>query len=104
MSYQELQAIWGMNLEKMEENDIRVLAKQCEKSSLKPDIFVTCGTEDYIYEMSVRLRDFMKGVDLPFTYQEWPGSHEFYLWNKSLHLACEHFFTRVDPENYCNIV
>ena len=46
--------------------------------------------------MSVKLKDFMKDVDIPFTYREWPGNHEFYLWNKSLHLACEHFFTRVD--------
>ena len=91
MDYTELQAIWGMNLEKMEENDVRVLAKECEKKTLKPDIFVTCGTEDFIHDMSVKLKDFMKDVDIPFTYREWPGSHEFYLWNKSLHLACEHF-------------
>ena len=38
MDYTELQAIWGMNLEKMEENDVRVLAKECEKKTLKPDI------------------------------------------------------------------
>ena len=34
MDYTELQAIWGMNLEKMEENDVRVLAKECEKKRL----------------------------------------------------------------------
>ena len=28
-----MQAIWGMNLEKMEENDVRVLAKECEKKN-----------------------------------------------------------------------
>ena len=47
--------------------------------------------------MSVKLKDFMKDVDIPFTYREWPGSHEFYLWNKSLHLACEHFFHSGGP-------
>lgn len=99
----EMRAILGMNYELFAENDLKEIALECEKKNTKPDIFMTCGTEDFIYHMSVEFRDFMKEVSIPFTYREWEGVHEWYFWNKSLHLACEHFFARVNPENYCNI-
>lgn len=99
----EMKAILGLDYELLKENDLFLIAKECEASTLKPSIFMTCGTEDFIYNMSVKFRDFMKDVDIPFVYQEWSGTHEWYLWNKSLHLACEHFFERVQLENYCNI-
>lgn len=101
---QEMRSVFGLNSELLPQNDLRFLAKECEKKPQKPEIFMTCGTEDFIHEQSVKFREFMKGVDIPFTYQEWPGVHEWYLWNKSLHLACRHFFPRVTPEDYCNIV
>lgn len=100
----EMKAVFGENYEKAPENETCYLAKICEKSPVKPDIFMTCGTEDFIYDMSFKFKNFMMDIDIPFTYMEWPGVHEWYLWNKSLHLACEHFFTRINPDwNYCNI-
>lgn len=102
--YNEIKAIFGNNLELIEENDIDTLINECEKSDIKPEIFITCGTEDYLYHMSKELKELLEKTSIPFTYKEWTGVHEWYLWNKSLHLACEHFFERVNKDNFCNIV
>ncbi len=102
--YKEIKAILGQNLELLEENDIYPLIDKCDKSDIKPEIFVTCGTEDFIYHMSTELKEALEKTSIPFTYKEWSGAHEWYLWNKSLRLACEHFFERVSEENFCNIV
>lgn len=101
--YREFQAVFGPNLELLEENEVMNIAKECQHSAVKPEIFMTCGTEDFIHNQSVKFRDFMKDIDIPYIYQEWPGVHEWYFWNKSLHLACDHFFKRITEENYCNV-
>jgi len=31
-------------------------------------------------------------LNYDFTYLEWPGIHEWYFWDESVHLAFEHFF------------
>jgi putative tributyrin esterase len=99
----EIKAILGMNYELFEENDLFRIAKACDQSRIKPRIFMTCGTEDFIYDMSVKFRECMKNLSFDFTYQEWSGVHEWYLWNKSLHLACAHFFSPIVSTDYCNI-
>ena len=55
---------------------------------------MTCGTDDFIYQMSVDFAAFLEKIGMPHEFQEWPGVHEWYLWNKSLHLACAHFFCK----------
>lgn len=89
----ELKAAFGMNLESLHENELTTLACQCQKKGYQPDIFMTCGTEDFIYQMSENFTAFLKEIDMPFQFEKWPGIHEWYFWNKSLHLACEHFFS-----------
>ncbi|WP_077532394.1 alpha/beta hydrolase [Massiliimalia massiliensis] len=99
----EIKAVFGQDYELMEENDLYRIAKECEKNPLKPRIFMACGTEDFLHEINLQFRDFMSSLDFDYTYQEWAGIHEWYLWNKALHLACGHFFPRYVTENYCNI-
>lgn len=99
----EIQAAFGMEHELFPENDLYRLAKECETKPVKPKIFMACGTEDFIYQHSVKFRDFITPMDFDFTYKEWSGVHEWYLWNKALHLACAHFFPETPNNPYCNI-
>lgn len=103
-SRRESQAIFGMDLKLAPENDLFQLAKTCEKRGVKPNIFMTCGTEDELYAMNRSFWEEIEQLDLPCTYQEWVGAHEWYFWNKSLHLACAHFFQKPAVKDYCNIV
>ena len=98
----ELKAAFGINLEHLEENELTTLAMQCISQGFQPDIFMTCGTDDFIYQMSVDFAAFLDKIGMPYEFQKWPGVHEWYLWNKSLHLACAHFFTK-QQDDYCNI-
>lgn len=104
MFYKESIATLGNDLIRLKENNIFNIIKKCDKNEIKPELFVTCGTEDFIYNMSVKLKRALEKTTIPFTYKEWQGAHEWYFWNKSLHLACKHFFEKASLQNYCNIV
>ena len=71
--------------------DLFELARKQDAKPVKPKLFVTCGTEDFIHQMSVNLAQAMKPLHYDFTYLEWPGIHEWYFWDESIHLAFEHF-------------
>ena len=92
MSESEIQAICGMEMEIKPEMDVFSLAEKCSQSEVKPRIYMSCGTEDFIYQMSVKFRDFMQNLNYDYTYEEWPGEHNWYFWNESLHRALTHFF------------
>ena len=78
--------------ELLEPYDLFALAQKQDKNPVKSKLFVTCGTEDFIHQMSVNLAEAMEPLHYDFTYLEWPGIHEWYFWDESVHLAFEHFF------------
>lgn len=99
----EMKAVFGMEYELIPENDLFRLAEACNQQAQKPRIFMTCGTNDFLHDANLRFRNHMQAMDFDYTYEEWEGVHEWYFWNKSLHLSCAHFFPRVREENYCNV-
>lgn len=90
----EIQGIFGLHYELLQQNELTGAAERFDPSLPKPELFLTCGTEDFLYPQNVRLFDFIKGMGFSATFQSWPGSHEWSFWNKSIRLACEHFFRR----------
>ena len=72
MSEPEIQAICGMEMEIKPEMDVFSLAEKCSQSEVKPRIYMSCGTEDFIYQMSVKFQDFMRNLNYDYTYEEWP--------------------------------
>lgn len=83
--------IFGEQIKYPDHMDLFNLAEQAEKSPAKPRIFVSCGTEDFLYDSNVRFRDFMKPRGFDFRYEEWPGAHEWGFWDKSVQMMLEHF-------------
>lgn len=47
----------------------------------KPRLYQCCGTEDFLYEGNVRLREHLRGAGLDLTYEEGPGAHEWGYWD-----------------------
>ncbi len=90
MNKEEIQGITGMEMRIAPENDVFLLAKKCSQSPVKPRIYMTCGTEDHIHDMSVKFRDYMQKLDFDYTYEEWQGAHDWYFWNDSLRRALAH--------------
>lgn len=91
LSMAERQGIVGMALELSPKNDLFQLAEKCSASPVKPGIFMTCGSEDFLLEGNHKFRDFVKPLGYDFTYQEWPGTHNWYFWDESLRRALTHF-------------
>jgi putative tributyrin esterase len=60
------------------------LAKKANEQPLKPKIYSVCGTEDYLHGYNISFRDELKNLDFDFTYEEWPGSHDWYFFNEAL--------------------
>lgn len=49
-----------------------------------PYIYLTCGTEDFIYQKSVDYRDFLTNQGITFEYHEWQGEHSWTFWDESI--------------------
>lgn len=46
-----------------------------------PNLYLCCGTEDFLLEPNRRFRDFLKGQGVDFTYVEGPGGHDWPFWD-----------------------
>ena len=82
----ELERIFG-DLDRLEgsDHDLFHLAERVAKSNLvKPLLYQCCGTEDFLYPDNVRFRRHAEALNLPLTYEEGPGEHEWGYWDRQI--------------------
>lgn len=60
-----------------------------------PDIYLTIGTEDFLYEKNQQFKAFLEKEKVPHTYTEGPGVHDFKFWNAQLEPAIRWFLGRL---------
>ncbi|MGD0749803.1 MAG: alpha/beta hydrolase family protein [Anaerolineales bacterium] len=74
------------DLEKVENgpNDLFALARKVSQSGLKPRLFQYCGTEDFLYQDNLHLRDFIRPLGFDYTYEETPGDHSWVYWDRMI--------------------
>ena len=67
------------------ENDLYFLAKKM-KDSGRPmtKLFMWCGTEDFLYEQNVEMRDYLTSLGYDLTYTETPGDHQWRYWDEKI--------------------
>ncbi len=63
------------------ENDLFALARGLKAT--KPELFMSCGTEDFLYEGNTHFRDTFKET-LPITYHEESGAHTWPYWDRNI--------------------
>ncbi len=74
------------------ENDPFYLAgKLKEQGADIPRIYISCGTEDSIYPESVSFRKCLDSHEIPYTYEEWEGNHDWVFWDASIQKALKWF-------------
>jgi S-formylglutathione hydrolase FrmB len=83
--------IFGESPKVPDSGDLFHLAEQTAKKPESPAIFMTCGTEDFLYESNVGMRDFLRSKFFDFEYEEWPGIHEWGFWDISIQKMLEYF-------------
>jgi putative tributyrin esterase len=49
-----------------------------------PKLYVTCGTEDFLYADNVRFRDYANQLSIELSYYEEPGEHEWGFWDRNI--------------------
>ena len=49
-----------------------------------PDIFMACGTEDFLYRPNCDFKAFLDSIEVPATYVTAPGVHDFEFWRTHL--------------------
>lgn len=62
-----------------------ILAEEAKASGKElPEVYIWCGTEDFLYQASINLRDKLTELGIKHQYHECPGTHEWPCWNGAL--------------------
>lgn len=85
----DFRAIFGEDYKWKPEYDLIELAKK-NRDAL-PELYLTCGTEDYFYQDHLRFCEQLRKADVPFTFEEWRAQHDFIYFNDALQKAIEQF-------------
>lgn len=72
------------DLETVEESDgnPEVLAKKLLDSGKLPEIFMSCGTEDFLLENNRTFHRYLESIGAPHIYLESKGAHDMTFWNE----------------------
>ena len=69
--------------------DYDALAEKVAKEPVKPRFYMACGTEDGLVGVNRAFRDHLQGLGFDVTYEEGPGVHDWYFWDKYILKAME---------------
>ena len=72
------------------ENDLFASAERLKASGKAlPDVYMWCGTEDFLYDQNVRMRDHLNNLGYNLTYTECPGDHQWKYWDEHIQKGIE---------------
>lgn len=67
------------------ENDLFWLTdKIIEEGSFCPSVYMWCGTEDFLYQSNIKMRDYLEQRNFPLLYEEAPGDHQWEYWDAQI--------------------
>lgn len=67
------------------ENDLFTQAEVLKASGKPlPKIYQWCGTEDFLYDQNVKMRDHLQALGYDVTYEESPGDHQWKYWDEKI--------------------
>lgn len=70
-----------------EDEDLFKLAVMHNNDAVKPRLYMTVGTDDFMYDDNVRLSTHFKGLDYDYQYVETDGTHSWALWDETVQQA-----------------
>lgn len=68
------------------DNDLFAVAQRLATTApeKKPKVYMWCGTEDFLYDQNVRMRDHLRTLGYDLTYEESPGDHQWKYWDAKI--------------------
>lgn len=79
---EEMTNVFGEGMVIPDNENLFTLAEQCSKNPNKPRIFMGCGTEDYMHQDNLRLKEKFESLSFDFTYRESKGDHCWGFWDE----------------------
>ena len=92
--FKDFQAIFGEKIEWNPNADVIELAKNFNDKSLKPRLFITCGTEDSFYHDNKRFNGILHDLGLDASFEEWQGNHDWTCFDEALKRALKCFLQK----------
>lgn len=83
---------FGTGLNIPDEEDLFCLAEKTNEISRKPRIFMGVGTDDFMYEDNVRLKEKFEQLNYDFTYRESEGKHNWAFWDEYIQYVLKWMF------------
>ena len=67
------------------DNDLFAVAERLSRRpEAMPRVYMWCGTEDFLYQSNVRMRDHLRALGYDLTYEESPGDHQWKYWDEKI--------------------
>jgi putative tributyrin esterase len=72
-------------------NDLKYLIETNLKNQKEmPDLYMACGTEDFLYQTNLDFKSFLESKDISFTYFESKGAHTWHYWDQIIQRYLRH--------------
>jgi putative tributyrin esterase len=65
-------------------NDLFQAAEDMKASPQRPDVYMWCGTEDFLYSSNVRMHEHLVKLGYNIKYEESPGDHQWKYWDEKI--------------------
>lgn len=65
-------------------NDLFQAAEDMKDSPDRPDVYMWCGTEDFLYDSNVRMHEHLVKLGYNIKYEESPGDHQWKYWDAKI--------------------
>ncbi len=65
-------------------NDLMTAAEEMKDSPLRPDVYMWCGTEDFLIQGNHNMRDHLRKLGYSLVYEESPGDHQWKYWDEKI--------------------
>lgn len=71
--------------------DLFAQYEKCRESGRVPALYQACGTEDFLYQMNLSVRERMLKAGCDLTYNEGPGGHDWNFWDREIQSVLDWF-------------
>ena len=88
----KFEPIFGADLVVEEKHDLFRISRVANESPQKLRIFMSVGTEDYLYQDNLKLKAHLETLDFDYTYEEAPGGHKWSYWDEHIQRAMAWMF------------
>lgn len=76
---------FGEDFTYREKDDLFLVTERAAESNIKlPEILMTCGTEDFVFNDNLRYCGHLDELDIPYQFYKWNGVHEWSFWDESI--------------------